>query len=330
MKNPAAHIKDKKQLQTLSTLKDVFGDGTLYTMEYTADYRLDTMMKTDHGSFEAFKDVLTKLLIADYKPDMSFGAGCSAFCAKDRRGHVLVGRNFDFRHEEINLMIRTDCGKGYKAMGMTDPVFFGYGTGSLTDGKTDISSMIVSPYMTLDGVNEKGLFICVLMLANANTSQDTGKTKVFTTSMMRAVLDRAANVEEAEKVFRSYDMSSTFDGSDYHFFVADANGESRVFEYVSNELYVHDMPLVTNFYVTPGMRRKGGGKARYDVLNAILKYREGKMEKAEVMAALRLVQQPAGQYGPGNTMYSAVYDLTERSVTIVSARRHSKPVSFKL
>ena len=107
--------------------------------------------------------VLQKLLITDRLPVPGSGAGCSIFAARNKKGHVLVGRNLDFRHKPHDpsvLFMRT--GEFY--FGMADLGFMPLPKGSLSDGKTDISAAVMFPYLVLDGMNEKGLFIGVMQL----------------------------------------------------------------------------------------------------------------------------------------------------------------------
>ncbi len=332
MKNPAKYVKDPELIKSLETIEDVFGDGSFYTMDYFASDRLDAVLAEDHYALDDFRKLLSKVFITADMKETGFGACCSAFIAKDRKGHVLVGRNFDYSHALFAVMLRT-CGPGaMKSLNMANMSFSDLKPGSLTDGTTDISSMVSAPYFLMDGMNEAGLCISVLQLKKAKTAQDSGKRKVITSSMMRAVLDRAKDVEEAEKVFRSYDMQSPIENNDYHFFVADASGRSRVFEYVNDQLNVIDTPLVTNFYLSKSMRRKGGGKERYEVLKSILKYREGVLEKREMMEALRFVSQPSPLKitAKSNTLWSCVYDLTAKEVTVVTGHRYSRPKTYNM
>ena len=55
-------------------------------------------------------------------------------------------------------------------------------------------------------MNEKGLSIGVLEVEKHPTFQMTKKTNLTTTAIIRAVLDKAATVEEAIAIFEKYDM----------------------------------------------------------------------------------------------------------------------------
>lgn len=75
---------------------------------------------------------------------------------------------------------------------------------------------LAAPYAPLDGVNEKGLAVAVLRIGDEPTNQDTGRTDITTTTAIRLMLDKAANVDEALELLAQYDMHSSA-GSCYHF-----------------------------------------------------------------------------------------------------------------
>lgn len=334
MGNPAKYIRDPKQLASLASLKDVYNNADYYTMDYVADYRLDDVLAHGAVSAEDLMALLKKLLIADKLPvPTPPGAGCSIFTARNKKGHVLVGRNLDFRHKPHDpsvMMLRTAPSQGYRAFNMVDLGFMPLPKGFLSDGTSDISPAVMFPYLVLDGINEKGLFIGVMQLKFPQTKQDTGKVKVSTTLMMRAVLDKAADVDEAVKLFASYDMQSPRENNDYHFLLADRSGRSLVIEYVDNEMKVLEADCCTNFYLAPEKEKAGGGKARYEIIQKILEFREHTLEKKDMMDVLRLVSQPAGQLGKSDTLWSAVYDLTDLSMDLVVLHRYGRARHYKL
>ena len=166
-------------------------------------------------------------------------------------------------------------------------------------------------------MNENGLCICVLQLMVPGTHQDTGKKKSLTTVMIRHVLDKAKDVEEALEIFRSRDMVSSRDSFDYHFLIADKSGRSVVVEYADNEMKVFETDRVTNFLLNDPNGPLQVGRERYDVINGILNYRQGRLEKEEVLEVLKLISQPSGcDTGRSNTRWSAIYDLTDLTVDI--------------
>ena len=62
----------------------------------------------------------------------------------------------------------------------------------------------------MDGINEKGLCVAVLMIEDSDvTEQDTGKPGITTTTAVRLLLDQAADVDEAIRLLEQYDMNSS-------------------------------------------------------------------------------------------------------------------------
>ena len=330
MTNPARYLVFEDQKKTIKSIKDVRGDGSFYTMDCLSDHRLEEILTAGPGTMDEFMAALQKYLVADRLKKPTVGAGCAAFKAVDKKGHVLVGRNFDFKHVPSTMLIRTKPETGYKAFGMCDLVFAGFEKGQLTDGKTDITNAVAFPYVTMDGINEKGLFICCLQLRKAETRQNTGKTKLLSTVALRAALDKTENVQGVVDLFGSYDMQTSMDGNDFHFFVADADGDSIVIEYLRNQMNVIKTDHVTNFFLSPGARRKGGGKLRYDVMGDILDYRNGILEKSDAMDVLRFISQPSGDKGTSYTLWSAVYDLTEGSVDLAIDQKYGDVLHYSL
>ena len=109
--NPTTFIKDAEKLAMLRSMKDVDGSGRLYEINYTADYKLDAVLKSGFTETNQLFNYVAYLLydsLPGKKAQVSFDAGCSAFAVPDRQsGNFLMGRNYDFCHA-------TEDGKGYK------------------------------------------------------------------------------------------------------------------------------------------------------------------------------------------------------------------------
>ena len=81
---------------------------------------------------------------------------------------------------------------------------------------------LAAPYAPLDGMNEKGLAVGVLLIDTTPTNQNTKKVDITTTTAIRMMLDKAKNVDEALALLSSYDMHSSAN-SCYHFQICDAS-----------------------------------------------------------------------------------------------------------
>ena len=185
--NPYKKLINEKQIETVKSISNL-DDGKLYFMNYVADYKLNKLLKSNVTDLNLLiKFVENELLNnKEFKGENTGGdidAGCSSFVARTPDDHIILCRNFDYKMDMTAVMMKTSPNDGYESMGMVDTGWITegertlYGIGSLDDGKTDLSMTMAFPYLIMDGMNEKGLAICVLKLEGAPTRQNTGKEK---------------------------------------------------------------------------------------------------------------------------------------------------------
>ena len=134
--------------------------------------------------------------------------------------------------------------------------------------------VIAALYAPLDGMNEKGLCVSVNMIQDTDgIGQKRGKTNLTTTTAIRLLLNRAANVEEALELLAQYDLHGSL-GMMVHFALADAEGNCVVAEYIGNELTITETPIVTNHYLAAGEKYGIGSdesKLRFGILEETMK-----------------------------------------------------------
>ena len=345
--NPYKKLINEKQIETVKSISNL-DDGKLYFMNYVADYKLNKLLKSNVTDLNLLiKFVENELLNnKEFKGENTGGdidAGCSSFVARTPDDHIILCRNFDYKMDMTAVMMKTSPNDGYESMGMVDTGWITdgkrtlYGIGSLDDGKTDLSMTMAFPYLIMDGMNEKGLAICVLKLEGAPTRQNTGKEKITTTSAMRMVLDKAANVGEALELLQNYDMESSLPEGNFHFQLVDIEGNSVVLEYCKNAMTVLKKNYVTNFYLANSMNGLGHGYDRYKILEAVLSFREDtttdlkplpRMSKHEAMSLLELVSQEETEDTTSMTQWSVIYDLTEYSAIFNVRREYDNQFIF--
>ena len=303
-------------------------------------------------------------------PEVKYGAGCSAFAVDEKAGkNRLMGRNYDFRHFASDgetllptsaILVRTSPKGGKKSISMVDGINLGYGKGFLYDENTDLSLLMGLPYAALDGINEDGFAIGVLALREKPTVQTKeGQGKIATTVAIRMLLDKASTVKEAIQLLDGYNMDMSADGktapegateqgySNYHFFMADATGDYAIVEYCYGnnartpdrmEVYTANDTLrcVTNFYFSPSMvgHLEGWGsthgRKRYDTMRSTLADQNYSLSGSEAMNLLQSVAQTPGEELTSMTQWSAVYNLTEKSVRLAILRDYGKQFDFKV
>ncbi len=331
------------RLQTIGSVEKItdYGDGfDLYRVDIRYRYDLERMMKSgfrnnqmvaDAILGEAFPLVPIHLESPEY--------GCSSFCITDTEGDVLTGRNYDFERDSSALLVYCAPKNGYRSVGMAalDHVQI-----KQISSAVDKAFTLPAPFICLDGLNEKGVSIVVLWVDSEPTVQDTEKPDFFTTLAIRLVLDRAASTQEAVDLLRSYDMFAV-SGGDYHFFIADADGDSRVVEYdchsETRELIDTPVRTATNFYqlyidkVLPNQYNSiyGHGRERYDAIEKILTDNEGSITKEIAWDALQAAQQlPKPDSITSNTQWSVVYDNTDLTAEIAIRRNWNDIASCSL
>lgn len=360
--NPAANITDSKKLAMLRSMKDLEGNlGRLYEINYTADYKLDQVLAaglTDTRSLFGYVGRLLYDTLAVRSAIATYGAGCSAFSVREKQdsGDFLMGRNYDFRHvagtggyqDIAAIVVHTAPQGGKKSISIVDALNLGYGRGFYTDGTTDLSLLMGLPYACLDGINEDGFAIGVLALNERQTTQNTGKTKIGTTVAMRMLLDRASTVDDALRMLRGYDMDMNGQGgSNYHFYMADATGDYAIVEFTfpQGDSIPRDMEVlrgndtlrcVTNFYVSPTMvgTNDGWGSEhgldRYRTLRSTLATNNYHFGEATAWKLLQDVSQPPTERITSQTQWSALYNLTGKSLRLSILREYGKEYNFRV
>ncbi|MBQ7732321.1 MAG: linear amide C-N hydrolase [Lentisphaeria bacterium] len=250
-------------------------DG-LYVMEYRGDYGLDEFLAQGGAdSDSAVADYLIGFLSGGYyrKADNEIKPGdfgCTTVCVKDQNGAVYFGRNFDWKKGRA-MIVHTVPEDGYESLSTCDLDFLGFGDDYTPDGSMqERIQTLAAIYVPLDGMNEKGLVIADLMAGDdEETHQKTDKPDLTTTTAIRLLLDRAANVDEAVELLKQYDMNSSI-GAAHHFAIADKTGKSVVVEYVNGEMLVAETNIVTNHYLADSPKKGVGDEeshARFDLLN---------------------------------------------------------------
>ena len=281
--------------------------------------------------------------------------GCSSFTATTTDGDRLFARNYDFAKTNTCLVFTEKNAGRHASISTVDLQFLGMDVEKNVEGLMNRISCLAAPYAPLDGVNDAGVACGIYMTYQGGettipTNQDTGKPDFTSTTLLRLILDYADNVDEAVEIARTYDLHDSANTS-YHYMVADASGRSAILEWVTGtdttdndggarELVVHyndadayigeregasDYQVITNFILNPGYYdgcdesvRKGFD--RYECLYAALEETNAVVaDELAAMDVLSLVGRRSWLNDDGNgcTVHSAVYNLTDLSVTWV-------------
>lgn len=195
------------------------------------------------------------------------------------------------------------------------------------------------------------------------TNQNTSKPDLTSSTLLRLILDKAGSVDEAVALAQSYDLHDSANTS-FHYMVSDSTGKSAILEWVGSsdvtdtdgearKLVVHyndddsyigdneakdNFQYVTNFIIDPGYYGNDSLKTGLDRYNQIQQMINpdgsnvsGVVSSDEALKVLKTVGRRSWDKAKGEsdsntiTVWSALYDLTNRKVTWVSNESFDDP-----
>ena len=302
-------------------------------VRYDGNYAFDLFL--EQGGAGSDQDVLQFLTETMFKTSagLQMGGdafGCSTISVANIDGGFFFGRNFDWQTCDA-LVIAAYPVEGYASIATVNLGFIKQGAGFAANFLTDEMMSIAAIYAPLDGMNEKGLCVSVNMIQDrATIQQDTGKPDITTTTAVRLMLDKAANVEEALKLLEENDLHASMNYM-IHFAIADNSGNSVAVEYVDNEMIVIETPILTNFYLAEGEKQGVGTQqshTRFDILTETLEEKSS-MAALEVRDALDSVSKDNfGEFE--STEWSVVFDQSALTATYYHRENYRSGYCFQL
>lgn len=332
------------RFQTMASIEKVsnYDDGyNLYQMSIEYDYNLDDIINyginEDQDVFDSIlKEVLPLLPIKIKVPSFS----CTAFHLTSNDETQIMGRNYDFKKDTSAMLVYSSPKDDYKSVAFC--ALDNVSANSPEDGIKAKAASLTAPFICLDGMNEKGVSIAVLVVDSEPVHQDTDKPNIFTTMAIRLVLDKAATTQEAVDLLSQYDMLAT-SGKDYHFYINDASGDGRVVEWdcesETRELVATPVDVVTNFYTIYADKvlsnQKNGiyghGKERYEAVLDVMDEQAGNHTKQTAWDALKAsAQDSGGEALTSNTQWSIVYNNSDLTASIVIRRNWDEVYEYDL
>lgn len=259
--------------------------------------------------------------------------GYSTISVQNPSGEVLFGRNFDWENCEA-MVVTAYPQNGYASISTVNTDFITQNVGDSVVGmalQLDKVKTLAALYAPLDGMNEAGLAVSVNMIQDAaSIAQDTENPDITTTTAVRLLLDKAANVEEALELLGQHDLHGSM-GMMIHFAIADSTGRSVAVEYVDHEMIVTDTTVLTNFYLADGEKNGIGTQQsheRYDILMRLLE-ETPTMTMAEVRNALDSVSKD--NFGElESTEWSIVMNLATGEARYYHRENYTKSYVFTL
>lgn len=339
--------------------------GSVYRMDVKGGFYFDKFL--EQGGASNDKELIGFITENITKGLLSMGItetdiGCASFTAVAENGEKLFARNYDFSKTNTCLTI-CDPGEGrYKSFSTVDLNFVGMDTETDVSGLMNKITCLAAPFAPLDGINEKGVSCGIYMTYQggektvATDQKDPAKPNITSTTMLRMVLDYAANVDEAVKLIQKYNLHDSANTS-FHYMIADATGKSAILEWVpengtdatdndgsARKLVVHyntgddylgeheaqaDYQWVTNFILQPDYYDNEddmGGLDRYNEIYARLSPTDGKVKDEQAaMDILRAIGRRTWNPGNAITVHSVVYNLTQKTAYWVANEYYDTP-----
>lgn len=326
------------EIRTLMSFKEL-NDQPFYEMTYYADYGLDEFLESGAATDDELVSFVTKKILKGVSFEVNPDGACSTFIATTPEEDDLFGRNFDYV-PSIGLIVRTAPKDGYESISVVNLNHLGLSAENMpTKNLLNRIITLAAPYAPLDGMNEKGLAIGVLVITEGVVHQDTGKVPITTTSAIRMVLDKAATVDEAIALLKQYDMNSSGE-TGYHFQIADANGDTAIVEYINNEMHVltkeEGYTAATNFVLYNDLNL-GYGQDRYEKIKETQEATNGIMTEDEALDLLLSVPaqgvrevEGSSEGIPSDTQWSCVYNLDDLTLQICTSRDRSRIYNYSL
>ena len=304
----------REQFATLSSLQKV-GDHPLYVMTYNGPYR--------QRSGNSFLENSTSATVS------SPSWACSLFTVLLDEDHLLYGRNFDWQFSPA-LLLFTSPPDGYASVSMVDIEYLDIDSAMVGD-IADLPigervGLLDAPYLPFDGMNEHGLAIGMAAVPSGHIQPDANKETIGSLGIIRQILDRARNVDEAVDIMKSYNIDFT-DGPHLHYLMADAKGKSVLVEFYDGEMQVirNEEPwnIATNFLRSSVDNPSDGNYWRYDKINMRLTETNGRIDAQAAMQLLAEVAQD-------NTQWSVVYQMNSGVIKVAMGQQYRNVHQFQL
>jgi len=303
-----------EEVATLSSLQQV-DDYPLYTMHYYGAYRPTAALPAGESTERsAYSETVAG----------QFVWSCALFATPE-----LYGRNFDWEHSPAVLLF-TDPPGGYASVTMVDIAYLSFSSteiGALTDlSPAEREPLLDAPGWPFDGMNEHGLAIGMAAVPAGRAPPDPSKASIGSLGVIREMLDRAKNIDEAVAIMQSYNID--FEGGPaIHYLIAEPAGRSVLVEYYQGEIVI--VPNETRWHLATNFIRASAGDSaqgicsRYDRISQRLAQVGGQPSAAEALNILADVSQ-------GNTQWSIVYQMSTGDVNVTMGQKYDTVHAFHL
>ena len=297
-----------------------------YSMNYYGDDCFDEYLLRGARSLDDYCAFIDTALIRNRENPIGHNNfGCGAFVAQNANSDILFARNMDCECA-IPMLLRLNDNSSYRFLSLVNMAFLDWDESTYDSLEIDKKLTLATAYSPSDGINEYGFEVAILTDADATYPKQNDKITLFDMTLPRLLLSKARSVEEAIHYTEKYNFF--YDVAPLHYMVADASGHSAVIEFVDGKMVVtkaeNKYQVVTNFTLFDNPTKTGFGKDRYEnILNALEKQR-GIISEEDALELLK------SNVIPGDEQWSAVYNLTQKTLSVTFSGDYENVYRFKL
>ena len=289
-----------------------------YSMRYYGNDCFNEYLLRGANSLEEYCSFIDTALIHN-------NFGCSAFVAQNTNGDILFARNMDCECA-IPMLLRLNDNSTYRFLSLVNMAFLDWDESTYDLLEIDSKLTLATAYSPSDGINEYGFAVAILTDVDATYPKQNDKITLFDMTLPRLLLSKAKSVEEAIHYTEKYNFF--YDVAPLHYMVADASGHSAVIEFVDGRMVVTKTDkkylVVTNFTLYGNPTKTGFGKDRYENIQNTLKKQGGIISEEDALELLK------SNVIPGDEQWSAVYNLTKKTLSVTFSGDYENVHRFKL
>jgi choloylglycine hydrolase len=302
-------------------------DFPLYELYFDAEYTIeDLYASASSGEGDIAVGESPRSPARPGSGDMVFGCTCFSapvVAAGDGAGGQVFCRNFDW-YANPAMLVHTSPRSGYASIAMVDISYLGYSRD--LSPLADPAGLSGAWRLPFDGMNEKGFAIGMMAVPRAQGISGKKRPMVGGLGVMRLLLDKAATVTEALSLMDGVDVD--LGNPPMHYYLADASGDEAVVEFIDGEKRVfrsrERWHRATNFLFSDTPERLWPEAcSRFALVGKELEQLGGVTGREQAMEILRSVSQPS-------TRWSAVYAVSELTLTLAVGREYGSPYRFSV
>ena len=297
-----------------------------YSMRYCGDDCFDEYLLRGAHSLEDYCAFIETALIRNRENPIGHNNfGCGAFVAQNANSDILFARNMDCECA-IPMLLRLNDNSTYRFLSLVNMAFLDWDESTYDLLEIDSKLTLATAYSPSDGINEYGFAVAILTDVDATYPKQNDKITLFDMTLPRLLLSKAKSVEEAIHYTEKYNYF--YDVAPLHYMVADASGHSAVIEFVDGKMVVtkaeNKYQAVTNFTLFDNPTKTGFGKERYDNILNVLEKQGGIISEEDALELLK------SNVIPGDEQWSAVYNLTQKTLSVTFSGDYKNIHRFKL